>query len=225
MTDPTAPRYPEDLVPTGSVAPASNAHLMGPVGLVIAGLLGLIGGLLPWASISFPAAGASQSIQGPMPFTEGSAGPWRTIAVVLGAIILITAARYLFGRRNRRLLGLAAVFSLLLLGVGVFKIVDLYRQAENVYQQMDDLVAKLPAGAPSFSFRDFVHIDPGAGLWMVAASGLLGIVFALFVLLRTPKPEDFQAVPGRHWLPPVPPPTPPVRPAAQDTPPASQSQW
>jgi len=190
-------------------APPSNARLLVPVGLLVAGLVGLIGAVLPWVSISMSAGGVSQSIDTSSLSGPGG-GPWRWAALLFGAIVLLIAAGYLFGRRNRGPLGAAAVFSLLLLCVGIYKIVDVYRQAEQTYQQMDELVARVPAAARAGfgSFRDVFHINPGTGLWMVAIGGLLGAVLALVLILTAPKPEAAEG-----WLQPIPNPPPPARPA------------
>lgn len=178
--------------PTGSVAAGSNAHLIAPVGLVIAGLLGLIGGLLPWVSftVSAPGGGVSSSVQG----SSLSAGPNGTesgaaIAVVLGTLILLSAAGFLFGRRNRILPATTAVLSLALLGFAVFKIIDVYRQANDFYNRMDQLVQTIPGPLPPGfpNLRDVFHIDPAPGLWMVALSGLLGIVLSMVILWRTKR--------------------------------------
>jgi hypothetical protein len=111
------------------------------------------------------------------------------MAVVLGALVVLCAAWYLFGRRDRRLLHVTAVLSLLLFGLGVFKIIDLYRQANDFFNRMSDLTGRVPApfggGGESLNFRDMFHIDPAPGLWMVAVSGLLGTVLSLFVLRQT----------------------------------------
>ena len=196
------------LLPT-QPEPASNAQLLVPVGLLVAGLAALIGGLLPWVSINMSAGGASQSISTESLTAGSNDGPWRGAAVLLSAIVLICASGYLFGRRNRRLLGPAAMFSLLLLGIGIYKIVDVYRQAEETYRQFDELTARVPAASRAGfpAFWDFFHITPGTGLRMVAVGGLLGAVLALIHLVRTPKP-----VVAEGWLQPLPPPPPPVRP-------------
>jgi hypothetical protein len=158
--------------------------------LIIVGLLGLIGGLLPWVAVSVTAGGvSSQSIQGPS-VVPGNDDGRAAFAAVLGAFILAFAAAYLFGRRNRRLLGALTVLSLILLGYGVFNIVDVYQQANDVYNQMDQAFANLPpsaAGAFPFNPRDVFHIDPAPGLWMVAIGGLIGTVLSLFAWIRKPR--------------------------------------
>ena len=155
----------------------------------LAGLLGLIGGLLPWVSltVSVPGGGVSQSIQGSSllggPSTTESGTP---IAVILGVLIAVIAGASLFGRRNRILPFIAAALSLALFGFAVYKIIDVYRRANDLYNQMDQLVRTIPGGLPAGfpKFRDIVHFDPAPGLWMVAFSGLLGIVVSLFVVLQ-----------------------------------------
>jgi hypothetical protein len=217
QAQPAAPPPPAGPNPTGVVAATSNAHLIGPVGLVIAGVLGLIGGLLPWVSMSVSAGGVSQSIQGSSSVPGFSAtGAGTGIAVVLATLILLCAAAYLFGRRNKRLLALTAVLSLVLFGLGVFKIIDLYRQANDFYHGMDDVMGRVSGltrgGGQSFNASDFFHIDPAPGLWMVAVSGLLGTVLSLS--LRQTKPQVLGEAPGQPWLQPLPPPPAAVQPDA-----------
>jgi hypothetical protein len=200
--------------PTGA---PSNAQLLAPVGLLIAGLVGLIGGLLPWVSVNMTVGGGiSQSIQGSSVLpgsTNGRAG----VAVAIAAFILACAAAYLFGRRNRRLLGVLTVLSLLLLGFGVYNIVDVYRQANDIYNQMDSAFANVPVSATAgftFNARALFHIDPAPGLWMVAIAGLLGTVLSLFVWIRK------QAAPVAEPAAPVAEPAAPVAEPAQPAPPA-----
>jgi hypothetical protein len=193
----------------------SNADLVGPVGLVIVGLLGLIGGLLPWVSVSTSAGGFSESVQGSS-ILPGSTN-WRpAVAAALGAFILACAAMYLFGRRTRPLLGVMTALSLILLGFGVYNIVDVYRQANNLYNQMDNAFAGVPgaaAGGLQLNFRNFFHIDPAPGLWMVAIAGLIGSVLSLFAWVRRPGapvawPAQYQSpAPMRPVQPLVPPPS------------------
>jgi hypothetical protein len=173
--------------PIGSVVPSSNTHLIAPVGLVFAGLLGLIGALLPWVSltVSAPFSGVSQSIQGSS-FFLGGPSPTETgtpIAVILGVLIVVTAGAYLFGRRNRILPFIAAALSLAILGFAVYKIIDVYRQANDFYNQMDQFNRTIPGPLPADfpNLKAVFHIDPAPGLWMVGFSGLLGIVLSLFV--------------------------------------------
>jgi hypothetical protein len=188
----------------------SNADLVGPVGLVIVGLLGLIGGVLPWVSVGTSAGGFSESVQGSS-ILPGSTN-WRpAVAAALGAFILACAAMYLFGRRTRPLLGVMTALSLILLGFGVYNIIDVYRQANDLYNQMDRAFANVPgaaAGGLPLNFRNFFHIDPAPGLWMVAIAGLIGSVLSLSVWIRKPSgPVAFQyPAPSPAVQPLVPPP-------------------
>jgi hypothetical protein len=233
---------PADRRPSDS---ASNADLLGAVGLVIVGVLSLIGGLLPWVSVTMTVGGPfSQSIQGPsfLPATSS----WRTgIAVALGAFILSCAAAYMFGRRDRRLLSVMTVLSLILLGFGIYNVVDVYRQANDLYGSMStafptvfptgfptvfptgfptDFPTGFPTvpfgatGGPVFNARDFLHIDPAPGLWMVAVAGLLGTVLSVSVSIysarvRRAAPAQVQPLappPGSGPTQSVPPAEPPV---------------
>jgi hypothetical protein len=158
-------------------------HLLGPVGLVIVGLLGLIGGLLPWVSVSTTFGGLSQSVQGGsiLPGSSDWKGP---VATALGVLILLCAAAYLFGRPNRTLLVVTTVLSLILLGFGVYNVLDVYRQANDLYNQMSGGFSFVPAAATGgqlLDVRNFLHIDPAPGLWMVAVGGLFGSALSVFV--------------------------------------------
>jgi len=158
-------------------------YLLGPVGLVIVGLLGLIGGLLPWVSVSTTVGGLSQSVQGGsiLPGSSDWKGP---VATALGVLILLCAAAYLFGRRNRTLLGVTTVLSLILLGFGVYNVVDVYRQANDLYNKMNGAFSFVPraaTGGPLLDIRNFLHIDPAPGLWMVAIGGLVGSALSVFI--------------------------------------------
>jgi hypothetical protein len=197
-------------LPPTQPEPASNTNLIAPVGILVAGLVGLIGSVLPWVSVTMSVPGGSQSIDSPSVAGPGD-GPWRGVATPLSAILLVTAAGYLFGRRNRGLLGVATVFALLVLGVGTYKIVDVYQKAQDEYRLMDEAFARLPAAArgPVASFSELFHINPATGLWMVAIGGLFGTVLALVQLLRAPKP-----VAAEGWLQPIPAPPSALRPVA-----------
>jgi hypothetical protein len=195
--------------PSPTTAP-SNADLVGPIGLLIVGLLGLIGGLLPWISVSTAAGGFSESVQGSS-ILPGSTN-WRpAVAAALGAFILACAAGYLFGRRSRSLLGVMTALSLILLGFGVYNIIDVYRQANDLYNQMDRAFSNLPPGVASGApnFRDLFSIDPAPGLWMVAIAGLIGSVLTLSMWIRKPA-----AATPVQFYPPAPPPVGYVAPPA-----------
>jgi hypothetical protein len=158
-------------------------HLLGPVGLVIVGLLGLIGGLLPWVSVSTTFGGLSQSVQGGslLPGSSDWKGPG---AAALGALILLCAAAFLFGRRNRTVLGVTTVLSAILLGFGVYNVIDVYRQANDLYNRMNSgfsFVPRAATGGQLLDVRNFLHIDPAPGLWMVAIGGLIGSALSVFV--------------------------------------------
>jgi len=202
------PRPPLVSPPPPAPAPTSNLRLLVPVGLIAAGLVGLIGGLLPWVSISIPVGTDSGAIEGDS-LAGSDMGPWRPTAVLFGAIVVLSAAGYLFGQRNRGRLRAAAILSLCLLALGTYKIVYVYQKAGDNYRQMDQLLIGVPPEARAHlpSFRDLFDIGPGTGLWMVAVGGLLGTVLAWIQLLRTPKPVL------QGWLQPVSAPPPPGRPA------------
>jgi hypothetical protein len=103
----------------------------------------------------------------------------------------------LFASRIRPLPGITAAASLLLLGLGVYQVVDLYRQANALYDQIDRAMASVSADIPDaqrIDFLDVVHFDPAPGLWMIVAAGLLGTVVSSLMLLRA-KPKGVGAAP------------------------------
>jgi hypothetical protein len=202
---PTTPPPVTAAAGTITAVPAmSNALLVGLVGIIVAGLVGLIGALLPWVSTTMTVGSASRSIQDSSLLDGvGSDTAWPAIAVLLGALILVAGSVYLFARRIRALLGIAAAASLLLLGLGVFEVIDLYRKADAVYDQVDRAMGSIPADIPAIppiDFRDVLHFDPAPGLWMIVFAGLLGTVLASLMLVGA-RPRAVGASPGPAPVP------------------------
>ena len=111
---------------------------------------------------------------------------------------------------------------------------DVYRRANDLYNIMGtifptDFPTGFPTGFPTvpfgatgggpvFNARDFLHVDPAPGLWMVAVAGLLGTVLSVSVSIynarvRRAAPAQAQPLappPGSGPTQSVPPAEPPV---------------
>lgn len=168
----------------------STAQRIAPIGIIVAGLLGLVGAVLPWVTTSISTGETSQSIDGPSPVDGSSgAGLETAVAVVLAALLLIAGAVYLFGGR-RRLVDAAAGLSVVLFGFAIFEIIQVYRRASEFYHEFEDLLGSMSddSRAQLPNIRDVFDIRPAPGLWLLVFAGLLGTVLSVILLLsrRTP---------------------------------------
>ena len=159
-----------------------------------AGLIGAIGALLPWATLSAPFVGtvSKNGIDGDGVF-----------AVVLGILLMIYAViRVAWSRAHWTV---ATVLSLALLGLAIFEIADVYRTAADVHAGAGNL-GDDPLGVTT-AIANATTVSVGVGLWLDALAGLaaLGGAILLASVARRPvatphRPYPVQN-PSHNWPP------------------------
>ncbi|MGC1211579.1 MAG: hypothetical protein WA890_10005 [Micromonospora sp.] len=139
-----------------------------------AGVAAIVGSFMPWAKIIAPILG-TMTLSG----VDGSDG-WITAA--LGLVIALYGGFSLRGQRMPMAAPiLAGLASVALLGIGVWKIVDLHSTAADMRARMsgeDDLLGIGKA------MSDAVHVSVGAGLWLLTLAGLVGAAAVGMILIR-----------------------------------------
>ncbi|MEU4420321.1 hypothetical protein AB0F81_06815 [Actinoplanes sp. NPDC024001] len=140
-----------------------------------AGIAAIIGSFLPWAKMSAPIIG-QQTVAG----VDGTDG-WITVG--LGAVLAVYAGLVLRGQGLPVAAPIiAAVTGLGLSALAVWKIVDLYAKIDEMKKSL------VPEGDDPFgiaaSLSAAVSVSVGAGLWLITAAGIAGLVSAVALMLR-----------------------------------------
>ncbi|MFG2110489.1 hypothetical protein [Micromonospora chersina] len=135
----------------------------------------IIGSFMPWAKVSAPILG-TMTLSG----VDGSDG-WITAA--LGLVVAVYGGLALRGQRMPGAAPvLAGIAALGLLGVGVWKIVDLQSTEADMRASMSGEDDPLGIGK---AMSAATQMSVGSGLWLLTLAGLVGAVaIALFLINR-----------------------------------------
>lgn len=129
-----------------------------------AGLAAIIGSFMPWAKVSAPILG-TMTVSG----VDGSDG-W--ITAVLGLMMALYAGLTLRGQRMPIAVPVLAGLSALgLLGIGVWKIVELQSTEADMRASMSGEDDPLGIGK---AMSAATQMSVGSGLWLLTLAGLLG---------------------------------------------------
>jgi hypothetical protein len=170
MPDPTAASTP---APTARSMPAAQVAAWITLG---AGVAIVLASFMPWGSITAPIVG-TRTVSG----TEGSDG-WITAGV--GVFIAVFAGlrlrRQLSGTAGAAVGALAALGGLGVAGVAVWKIVDLQSKIAELKAEMTRESDEFGIAA---AMADAVQAQPGVGLYLLIAAGVVTAVTATYVAL------------------------------------------
>ena len=130
---------------------------------------GIIGSLLPWVTIT-PAPLAVPGVRRrSQPFTGLEAGDgWY---IVSAAVVIAVAAMLSMTTRRRAYIWLCLLASILIGAVAISDVRAIEDTASSISRRMD-IVG---------------DADPAIGLWLVAASGVIGLLGSVGLLTATPK--------------------------------------
>jgi hypothetical protein len=154
-----------------------RARGLAVAGLIAAGAAAIVGALLDWVSISdvppnpTGAEARREVAERSIPFSGVEEGDGQ-IVIVFGALLIVLAI-VLLVRRRALFAGLAFVASIVIGAIGISDYRAIGDRNSQLIREME-LV-----GNP----------DPGVGITLVAAAGILGIVAAAAGLVATPTGE------------------------------------
>ncbi|MEU8299746.1 hypothetical protein AB0C04_21035 [Micromonospora sp. NPDC048909] len=151
--------------------------------VVGAGIAAVVGSFLPWAKVSAPILG-TVTVSG----VDGSDG-WITAG--LGLLLVLYGGLSLRGQKTpvpQPVLAVLAVLGAIgLLGVGVWKVVDLQATETSMREQLsgeDDVLGFGKAMSAA------TQVSVGTGLWLLTFAGLVGSIAMVLTLISRYRRSD-----------------------------------
>jgi hypothetical protein len=164
--------------------------------LLVTGGVIIAGALLAWFTVATGAIGFEGGTVSDS-YTGLEAGPMGIAALLAGGAVVVAGLLWLVTRSGRTPSIIAVLGGVLAAGIAAFQVIQIdsafvdaaASNASNEQLPQDkisDLLSQLIDGGE-------VTVDPGIGLWLVLAGGLLAIVLGLVGVVRAGRSSQPQA--------------------------------